>query len=122
MRDRPVIPSQRRQPGELEQRRRDVGEDAVARAGGRAAARPTSTNGTGLSEWAVTGLAVGVAQLVGVAVVRGDRQQGAGRRRVAGVDGLDRRDDPGRGSASMTSRAAIVASQTPVWPTMSGLA
>ena len=43
-----------RQAGELEQRRCDVGEDAIARAEARAT-RPTRTSGTGLSEWAVTG-------------------------------------------------------------------
>ena len=39
--------------------------------------RPART-GTGLSEWAVIGLPVGVAHLVGIAVVGGDRQQRAG--------------------------------------------
>ena len=43
-----------RQPGELQQRRRDIGQDAVAQ---RAAAHgtPEEHDGTGLSEWAVTG-------------------------------------------------------------------
>ena len=68
-----------------------VGEDAVGEAE-PSTDRPTSTNGTGLSEWAVTGLPGGVAHDVGVAVVGGDREQRAGRGRVVGVDGLDRGD------------------------------
>ena len=39
------------------------------------------------------GPAVGVTELVGVAVVGGDRQQGAGPAGVGGLDRLDRRDD-----------------------------
>ena len=54
-RGRPVIPGQRGRPGELDRRRRDVREDAVAERR-PPTARPASRNGTGFSEWAVTGL------------------------------------------------------------------
>ena len=74
-----------------------------------------------MSEWAVTGLPVGVAHDVGVAVVGGDREERAGCRRVVGVDGFDGGDDPAE-AVSIAASAASVASQTPVWPTMSGLA
>ena len=97
--------AQRGRPAKLEQRRRDVGQDAVARAPTPRAARPTSTNGTGLSEWAVTGLAVGVAHLVGVAVVGGDREERAGRGRIVGIDRARPRRRSGRGRHRSTASA-----------------
>ena len=114
------MPVPRRQPGELEEGRGDVGQDAVAERR-PAAARPTRRSGTGFSEWAVTGLPGRVAHLIGVAVVRGDREQGAGPGRVGGLDRLDRGDDPAEARVDDRERADRGVPD-PVWPTMSGLA
>ena len=52
-------PGPARQPGQLEDRRRDVGEHAVPERA-TSTARPAMTIGTGFSEWAVIGPPSGV--------------------------------------------------------------
>ncbi len=64
----------------------------------------------------------GVAQLVGVAVVGGDREEGTRAVGIGRVSGLDGGDDAGQGQRRWPRSASSVASHTPVWPTMSGLA
>ena len=75
-----------------------------------------------MSEWAVTGRPSASRIDVGVAVVGGDDEQGPGRVGVARVRRLERGDDPAKARIDRLGSAATVASQTPVWPTMSGFA
>ena len=103
MRERPVIPAQRGRPASSSR----VGATSArtpSRERRPRAARPTRTNGTGLSECAVTGLPVGVAQLVGVAVVGGDGQDRPGGAGIVGVDRQDRGDDPGEAAVDDLER------------------
>ena len=68
------------------------------------------------------GLAVGVAHHLGVAVVGRDHEHGSGARRPVTLPHLvDRCDDLAETGVDRRG-ASTVASQTPVWPTMSGLA
>ena len=67
-------------------------------------------------------VAVGVAHRVGVAVVGGDREQRARAVGSPASTAVERGDDPAEAARRSSSSAATVASQTPVWPTMSGFA
>ena len=95
--DRPVIPAQRGMSAKVEERRRDVGEDAVVE--GQTARRTTDQDERdGVERVRRDGPAGGIAELVGVAVVGGDREQRARRVRVARVHGRRPRRRSGRDS------------------------
>ena len=79
--ERPVISARLLDAEQLEHGRRDVGEDAAVEQ--RRRRRRVTTNGTGLSECAVFGRAVGLEHLVGVAVVGGDDAARRPRRATA---------------------------------------
>ena len=115
------MPSAARHADQLQQRRRDVGQHAVAQAPALAPPCPASSNGTGFSECAVTGPPCGVPHLVGVAVVGGDASSAPAAGATTRVRRSTRRP---RAEAAVEELAGLRRSRPrrPVWPTMSGLA